>query len=322
MESEKKYFTIDVKAPKSTDVYEGKLDKETLQPIGTPRPFKRILGKVVIPNFSEIWGVVKIDPKTNKPTGEYEALPYGDPKGTYIQLRYLRSAPKLLVRYQTEVLGLNPNKDGKDNAEADIELNVGINELEVSKNRLLVELLKNHYMNKSCKSRNPESTKIVFEEYDGSERLKNTTGRIAKRQEAEKYILDNADREDGLAVLASLFGMNAASEPDFLQDELLEKLTTPAGVDTFLQRIYEAKDAAQNLLLEAVEFKVIEGEEDKEIRVRGAQNKWEPLIKGHKKETDEDVVTYLLDRFFEAEVFDSFKVLEAAVDRQKEVVLN
>lgn len=323
METKKeKYYMIMVHTDKAGEVELGFLNKDTMTPMGKTDKVTMQLGEVAIPNFSIIWGL--LERKNNVLTGKYTPMPWGTEGGSPISLRYLKSSPSLSVQYQLEVMKFTDEKWKAMTEGTDIALTVGLNEFDVSKDPRMVEMLKHHYFNEDCPYRNKDGKTVVFSEYSSSAVVEKTASSIAKRREAEDYIISASERTDGLSVLASIFGMDVQKLPNFLFTDLMAKLDENDGVSGFLEKIYRAKDEIQNMLMDAVQHDALAGGDGMEITVAaGKGGKHVPLFKETVIQKGEvDVVKYLLDHVLIPEYFEALKEIRAALKRQKEAVLN
>lgn len=84
--------------------------------------------------------------------GEIEFLPWQDSRGFAIECRFLMQSSSLDAEYQENVQKI---KIDKDKGPAQIELDAGRNEFDLTKQALLVKHLKNHPQNRDSKSKNP-----------------------------------------------------------------------------------------------------------------------------------------------------------------------
>lgn len=323
MEQKEKYYTIMVHSDKASEQELGFLNKETMTPMGQTTKITMALGEISIPNFSRIWGKLTRD-KNNVLTGKFTPMEYGAEGGAPIELRYLKSSPSLSVQYQLEVMKITPDKIAAMTEGTDITLTVGLNEYDYTKDRQLIEMLQNHYMNQDCVGRNPDSETIVFSEYDSGKVVEKSAAMIDKRREAEDYIL-NASRStrDGLFILANIIGVDGQQQPDFVFRSLMDKLDEPEGVKTFLDKMEKAKHRVHNMLLDAVENDALRGAEGSEVTIAaGRGGKHVPLFKDHIQKDEKDVVKYLMANFMDPEFNESFSKIEEALKGMKEAVLN
>jgi len=323
METKKeKYYTIMVQTDKAGEVERGFLNKDTMTPMGKTEKFTMQVGEVALPNFSTIWG--KLDRKNNVLTGLYTPMEWGSEGGSPISLRYLKSSPSLSIQYQLEVMKFTDEKWKAMNDGTDIALAVGLNEFDVAKDPKMVEMLKHHYMNEDCPYRNKEGKTIVFSEYSSTAVVEKSAASIAKRREAEDYIINASEKTDGLSVLASIFSLDVQQLPNFLFTALMDKLNENDGVNAFLDKVYKAKDEIHNMLLDAEQSEALKGGEGKEITVaNGKGGTHVPLFKDTRIQKGEDsVVKYLLEKVLDPEYFEALKEVRAALRRQKEAVLN
>lgn len=312
-----KYYVINVRGDKPTPVEIGRLNPDTGVPTGPTETTYMQIGSIAIPNYSEVWGRLLVD-KQNKPTGEIEFLEWGDSKGTLLRLRCLKSAASLHIDYQDNVLKLKPRDE-----DGEIELRLGTNEFRYSDQALLIQLLKVHYMNESSKSRNPNGKTVVFEDYSGDARLANRNKIIEERQIAERIILDRAGEVDGYSVLAGIFGIDPLMDDAFIQEELLDKLAGKEGVDAFMTIVQRAQQKTMNVLLEAIEMKVLSGAEGEPVTVLDTNSfKHVPLFADDVLQDEPDTVKFIMSKFFEAKTGDALQVIENALTKEKLAVLN
>lgn len=313
---QEKYYTINVLSKEPSEVEIGQLNADTGLPKGKTQKTKLALGGISIPNFSRVWGRLERHKTSGALTGKVEYMKWEEEGGTLIELRYMKASSSLSKEYQETILKLKPREE-----EGEIFLNIGINEFKTSEDRLLIELLKNHYMNADCKSRNPNTRVNVFEQYDGAARVKKRLTSITARREAEEYILAASNDVDGFAVLATIFGIDLHQEDDIIQEQLLERVEE--DVEAFLALINEAKGKAKSILDEAVIADVLKGADGEEVMVRGAKGKLMPLFKDEVTiQSGEKVSNFLMESFMDHKTYDAILSIEAALSKQLQTELD
>lgn len=129
------------------------------------------VGRHLIINRCSVWGARYILDKDQKKSyvntsggaiefntpgyaGLVEFLPWGNEKGSSIEIRYLTQSRSLDVEYQENIqkVKINSNTDGA----AQIELFAGQNKFDLKTQALLIQFLKVHPQNRESKSKNPE----------------------------------------------------------------------------------------------------------------------------------------------------------------------
>lgn len=313
METEK-YYTINVLSKEPGEVEIGRLDANTGLPKGPTQKTKMALGGIAIPNFSRVWGRLEKHKVSGQLTGKIEYMRWEEEGGTLIELRYMKSASSLSKEYQDTVLKLKPRDE-----EGEIFLNIGVNEFKIADNKLMVELLKNHYMNADSPSRDPESRTNIFEHYDGKGRVKKRVATINERRDAENYVLLAAEKSD-FAVLAKLFNLDLHQEDDLIQEELLEKMDQ--NLPGFLQTISEGKSKAKSLLDEATIEGFLKGADTQEVMLRGAKGKLEALFSPTRIQQGESTAAFIMDTYFEHDTFDAILKVESALQKALQTQLD
>lgn len=312
----KKFYTINVFSGNPSEVLEGTLNATTGQPQGKTTKVIMQLGEVNIPNNSNIWGIEKKDAKTGKRTGEITALPWGEKGGARIQIRYCKNSSSLSRKFQE----LEENIKELPQEDTEITLKVGLNEFDENESAELVQMLKWHTLNQDNESRDPSIVTTVFENYSGSIKIQKKTNAVIARRAAEDYIIAAKGIEDGFAVLAVMFGLNPSQDDDIIEDQLWEKLDE--GADAFLEIIERKKNIAQSVLVEAVEAKVLHGEDQKEITIF-EKGKMRPFILNKSViQEGENTVDHIMAEIMNHEYYDVIKRIDQILQASRESVLN
>lgn len=129
------------------------------------------VGKHFINNACYVWGrrlvdgkplksssgdEIQIDFNTPNYKGELEFLPYNDPKGYSIGIRYLKRSRSLDIEYQEQVLKIKVDVEKGDDEAISIPLEAGQNKFDIKKDALFIQYLKVHPQNRDSKSKNPD----------------------------------------------------------------------------------------------------------------------------------------------------------------------
>ncbi len=294
MKTTEKFYTINVLGAPKAEGEIGELNKTTGLPAGKTEKVIIEPGYSSIPNYSNVWAKQERG-KDEKFTGKIKFLEWGDPEGGEVAIRYLKNSDSLDVMYQSQV-----NLKVRDE-DTQIILQVGINEFDVRQDARLIQMLKYHTFNRDNISRDPRKD-ILFEEFNGSQRSEKISSRINKQREAEDYVLDAEATENGLSVLADIFGLDVRAHNSVLYDTLIEKAQSKA--DDFLNVINERKERMLEVLSFANEKGLLISEKGGEIQLKESLSaKAKPVLPGTLLE-GENLPVFLLDRFTDVAVFD------------------
>jgi hypothetical protein len=263
-----KYYTILAGRKEPAKVLQGALSKSSGQPTGDVQKVSVVVGAIVLPNYSRVWGRriasgSRGDSKSMQVTdraytGEIEFLVWGDPKGEAIEIRYLRQSQSLDKQFQEQIQKLKPADNGDD---AFINLQQGLNNFSEREEKMKALMLKHHTLNYSNPSRDPSNNDYDFVEYDSKSRNKSRVEKLSIKNEVNNFVLslrdDNGNPDSSkVRILAAIFNLDSQLDDGVLLEKILDK-----GEDMpveFLKTITDYKHKVDILLEDAVDMKVIE----------------------------------------------------------------
>lgn len=306
-----KYYTIKVGFGEPQEVERGELNKKTGQPTGPTQKGIAIVGKITIPNYSKVWGVRKKTPE-GKPTGEFTALAWNDPKGEVIEIRLLRSSKSLDKAYQVQA-GLK-----MQDTEAEIELDYGLNYFDPDTEATKVRMLQLHTYNADSLCRDPSNQNIKFCNYDPEKEVTNEIKQDDMLFDAMGFVMKIKDNPRKLKVLAAIFGIDANKPDRIVQAEIMRRLkSNPA-------KFVEDKDQfftqAQAILVRAYDFQLIDLSLKGEVRIIGDNSDRPVLDSIGAKFTGVKKLEYMVENLTEPEVFDAFaRIRNALIEKEQKL---
>lgn len=303
-------YTINVFGKKPEQVQVGFINKTSGQPEGNSVIATQELGEVAIPNYSTAWGKLKKG-TDKKLTGDIEFLPWGSPAGELIEIRHLRNCPSLSIEFQKE------KKLVVTNDQAEISLKIGHNKFKYSTQKLLIEMLKHHGLNRSNGSRNPENKMTRFETFIASEKTGMVASEIQRRQLAEGIVLEANNKPANLEIMAKMFDIDTNDSDEVIFNKLISYSQNPKQ---FLEILKKHADKYKALLTKALEVELIDlGTEDTVTIVIGGAK--DILMTGIEGEKIEDRIEYITDHITEAQIYHALNRLSGELERYKSAVL-
>lgn len=308
-----KYYTLVVEAAiNNSPVYEGKFNKQMEWPDGDPVPVKLMLGAFSFSNYSRVWAKRLKEPKTLRPTGQLEFLPWGEEGGEVVEIRYLSTSQSLDKQYQ-----INVEKNLGTDEDVEMKLDIGNNDFDVDISKVKIEFLKHHSWNGDNKSRNPDISTVMFYELKPGADLKSRMAEVKRRNEAEKVVLDALDN-GSLIALANIFGEDPKTEDGYLQTLLMNKVD--ANHEVFLKILDDAKKDILGGLENAEELGVLSGKDKGEMIIRIDGNDV-PLLPGNFQKGSSTAL-YLYENFLDEDVFEAIARVNKATEDYKLLMLN
>lgn len=312
----KSYYIINVFGKKPVPVQVGTINKTSGQPNPGAVNATQEVGEINIPNFSRVWGKLERE-KDKKLTGAIEFLPWGDPKGEIVRIRFVKNCSNSIsVDYQEEKKIL-PNLTDEDN-DTEIRLKIGENKFEETTNKMKILLLKYHTLNRSNGSRNPENRITRFENYKAGEE---TGGFVASdmenRQRAERVVLDARAKLASLEILAILFGLSPEDNESTLFTQLAAKAQNP---NEFFKVLQEHAALYRKSLVKANEIQLIDlGFEDVvTITIGGIKD---TFLTGVEGANVDERIDYITDNMTEPMYYHALERLPGELERFADLVL-
>lgn len=273
-----KYFTIIAGRKEPATALQGTLDKKTGMP--TPNTNKVLLpvGRILVPNYSRVWGRRVIDPQTSttgksttvsppsvavsdpKYRGKIEFLEYGAEGGEMIEIRYLRNSSSLDKQYQDTVQKIKPTDE-----DAFIALQQGINDFSEATEALLIQFLTHHSLMHESISRDNTMTDYDMVVYDAGKRNKSRIEKVVIKNTAEGYVLDAAGNKEKTHILASIFNIDTQLQDDIIVEKLLDRANEFS--ERFVEAINQYQKKAHILLQDADDAGVIDIEPQGAIHI-------------------------------------------------------
>jgi hypothetical protein len=315
-DKQQKFYTIVVGGAAPADVLYGDLNKDTMQPDENTVKGKIQLGVVGIPNYSNVWGIKLVDPKTKNPNGQIEFLKWGTEKekdgqnAGVVEIRFLPNSNSLDKQYQTLIQKLTVKDDSPYN---EISLPLGINKFDYNDKKMLIEMLKHHTFNSDNPSRDPDNTNVQYMEYNPSDKIKNKTRSINTRRLAEEYVMNCEFDEKALACLANVFELNAKDTDEMLYNQLLDKATD--NPDHFILVLQTKRDNAKLALITAHENGFVDFTQPGEVVMRDG-NKKITLIEGMDLSLEtsvEDKINHLVKNYVLPEYYEGIMKIQTKV---------
>lgn len=322
--NKEKFFSILVPHRLAAPAVEAEWNKDQQMPFGKQIDVHPVGGPVILPNYSNAWATRGM--KDGKPTGVLKFMEWGtsDSKGEgeAVEIRYLPNCKSLDKGYQESVLKLKVSKEN-----AVILLTPGVNDFEITKHPMLIEMLKYHTANGSNSSRNPDATTVIYSEYEGKEVNKNRMADHRERGKIMDLIIDAIENKHIIA-LANLFEIDVRHDEHVIHEKLMDLAEEP-GIQKLLpgwkriQNVVEDfKKNSEASLRTSVEMGLLISEENSEIAVLSKDGKNKvPFIKGVVQQGD-STVQFIMDHILEEEYYDAFIKLEGTLIAAKALQFN
>lgn len=307
-----KFYTIVVDGRyEPVEVEFGELNKQTMQPIGTPTKMQMQVGSISIPNFSRVWGKLGLN-KEKQLDGKVEFLKWGDPAGEVVSIRFHPSSASLSQKYQDLI-----EKQTLTDDMIDIKLEIGVNEYHPIMDARLIEMLKHHTFNGGNKSRNPDNIEILYHELDSKKAMESEVNRMEQEQKARQVILDNRDDEGVLTILSDIFNLENRSQTSIMFRELSQIVKDNPAY--FNHRISEAKEEVVAAYKKAEGYGLLDEKSVKdEVILLSVNGSKEKLFNG--MDGSKDRSKWVAENMMDTGVYDAInKMKEASVLYEREM---
>lgn len=223
-----KYYTILAGRKEPAKVLQGNLSRTTGMPIGETQKISIVVGKILIPNFSRVWGqrlgdgtksasAAVTDPKYR---GDIKFLPWGAEGGESIEIRWMKRSNSLDKLYQETVQKITMDANGE---EGFMSLDQGINNFDESADKMLILMLKNHSLNYNAVSKRPDMNDFDYVEFNSKNRNDDRIIALNFENQANTYLLEAANDTSRLAILALIFNEDDRQDDGLLFEKLTEK---------------------------------------------------------------------------------------------------
>lgn len=267
----KRYYTVIAGNHKPQPQLLGFLKKGDGQPKPGAIEIQIAVGKIQIPNFSNVWARRIIENPSpaqsekmkngslavtdSEYRGALEFLNYGEPGGEAIDVRFLRNAKTLDKQYQEVVLKLKLQDE-----DVMIDLDQGLNDFDEAVAPYLVQMLKVHGRNGDSKSRNPDIHDCDFTEYSANKIKKSEVDKMAVLQTALNLVFGTDGNDDKISVLAAIMGEDSAMQPDVLFSTMV--VNAKEKPDEFIGKYNRFKKEVGELLNDSVELEILDISQD------------------------------------------------------------
>lgn len=329
MQTDNKFYTIIAGRKEPAQVEYGTLNKATGLPNTNTVKGSVALGKILVLNYSAVWGkrvAEPSDPKVKIPEdskvavtdphykGKVEFMKWGAAGGEVIEVRFLPHSNSLDKQYQDAVQKLRVD----DERDIYIKLEQGLNDFDYKTQSLLIQMLKIHSFNNDSESRNPSVQDFDYAEYSATSRTKKKETIILARGEAEATLFGARDIEGGLSVLANAFGMEARLQDEVIFERLLDK--TQAEPVEFLDTIANYGNGVFLTLKDAIDAELIHVANGK-LKLAGSNGKDTDILSVEAEE-EKAILLELVNRALNPEVFQAIATVQAALNAYKKEKLS
>lgn len=289
------------------------------------------VGKHLIGNQCRVWGkriitddagkdkgVKNVEITTPGYTGKIKTLPWNDPDGHALSLRYLENSRSLDVDYQNLVqkITVDPVKGG-----AQLELNAGENKFDKNADALLIDFLKAHPQNRDSISKNPNPEIKGFSFYEKTDDMMDKqsitemeaiadAGFFVKQLSAKPSYVNNVFNlmvEGGVD-----FGNTNHLSTDGQRYQDLLRFASTQGVN-FMAILVQYRAALSESFVKADSFNVIDFTKDGVIALT-IDSKKEVVFKDI-PEKGEKMQKYIFDRFYEDEIFEGIQNFKLKIQK-------
>lgn len=305
-----KYYTVIAGRKEPVKVLQGTLSKGTGLPNSGAQTIKMFVGKVMIPNYSAIWGRRKsTDGKSEVKSvsdknyvGVIEPLEWGDSKGELIEIRYLRNSKSHDKQYQDTVQKLRVSDE-----DVFIVLEQGVNNFDEDKQGTLVWMLKHHGLMLDNKSRNTENTDYDIIAYDPKTKNESRVKAINIKNTAEGIVLGATNSVARVAIIAAICNLDVKEQAEVLVEKMLDKVEEDAAA--FLNTIIKYQTQVIADFEDAVKSDIVVREEDQLLynKRTGGKHKLLSDVEGK----GNDVYKWLSEQVLESEkVYEAYEIVK------------
>lgn len=305
-------------------------NKKTGEPMGPQMKTYKRVGSHLLINRARVWGrrvmmkdgkkiITDIEFNTVGYRGDIEFLNWGTDGGYAIDIRYLPQSRSLDYEYQTNIqkIVVNPEQDG-----AHIILTAGENKFDPKSQDLLITFLKVYPQNRDSKSKNPDPAIKGHVYYEVTDENVDQTSikRIENSLAASKLVNDLSNKPDQIRNLFKVlgqrdeFGTTSLLSGDLQIYRVLLEYSNAYPVD-FFYLIDQYKDGVRDDFKKAESYKALDLSKDGHIalEVKGKNN----LIISELKGKGQAMVEFMIENYYEEEVFKATQILKELVSKLK-----
>lgn len=305
-------------------------NKKTGEPMGPQMKTYKRVGSHLIINRARVWGrrVIEGKPKADGTEiefntagykGEIEFMEWGLTGGYAIDIRYLPQSRSLDFEYQANVqkIVVNPEQDG-----AHILLNAGENKFDVKKDELKILFLKVYPQNRDSKSKNPDPSIKGHVYYEVTDEHVDLTSvkRIETSIAASKLVNDMSNKPDQIRNLFKVlgqrdeFGNTSLLSGDLQIYRVLLEYANANATD-FFYLIGQYKAGVEDAFKKAESYKALDLTKDGHIALEIDGKKH--LIISDLKAKGQGMVNWLVEHYYEEEVFKATQIFKELVTKLK-----
>ena len=308
------------------------VNKKTGEPTGPQMERYIRVGSHLIINRARVWGKRMIDGKDKAKDGngiefntvgykgEIEFLPWGTEGGYAIEIRYLPQSRSLDYEYQQNVqkIVINPANDES----ASIILKAGENKFDPKKQDLLIQYLKVYPQNRDSKSKNPDPAIKGHVYYEVTDEHVDQTSikRIETSIAASKLVNDLSNKPAEIRNLFKVlgqreeFGSTNLLSGDLQIYRVLLEYANAHAVD-FFYLIDQYKKGVEDDFRKAESYKALDLTKDGHIAIEVGGKK--QLIISDLKAKGQGMVDYMLEHYYEDEIFMATQIFKEYVSKLK-----
>lgn len=280
-----------------------------------------------VPNYAQAWGVrtyedgqipaTPVEVKDPKYKGHVKFMPWGDPKGTLIECRYLKNYRTLDKQYQDLVLNAKINEDDPTSADAYfITLQSGENTFDDVVEAFKIQMLKISSYNKTSPFKTPDAVHWLFYEKDKVTEAKVESKVLSAKAEA-LMIVGNAAQDNTYGKLNNLLGIVrgiTTDEPEEKEVYVYLQRLADNYPDLFITKVEEHKKFISNLFEKAKSYDILDLTHDGIIYA--GSSKKEKII-DDLPEKGQNMLTWIYNNFLDTKASEAIFALKRITDKLK-----
>jgi hypothetical protein len=329
-------YVIQVGNDRPGEAIVAQVNKKTGEPTGPQMKRYIPVGSHLIINQARVWGRRYYTDKAGKKVtedvdfntvgykGDIEFMEWGKDGGYAIEIRYLPQSRSLDFEYQQNVqkIVVRENQEGKYVKGAHIVLGAGENKFDDKKDELFVTCLRVHPQNRNSKSKNPDPAikGYVYHEVTDEDVDQSSIKRIDTSIEAGTLVKNISSKPSEIRNLFKIigkreeFGSTTELSGDGQIYKVLLEYAHSEPVD-FFYLIGEYKRGIEEAFRKAESYKALDLTKDGHIALEVSGKKH--LIISDVKAKGEGMVQWMLDHYYEDEVFMATQIFKELVSKLK-----
>lgn len=329
--SKKRIFVVNSNRPATIEgQFIEKRSGQTLIEQGSPKVlYANRVQENMFPNRCMLWGVRldkdgnvpqsgRLDIKSSNYNGKIKFLPWNDPKGELIEVRYLKGYQSLDKQYQTVVLNADASISERDESVVDafyVTLLSGENEFDSVADATKILYLENCQYNCESKSKDPNTSNCLFYEKKEEVVIKQDAKVYNSQFKAQSFV-ENAATDASLLSLKNLRLILLQVLPGEIEDEALYvELSQFAqkSPDVMLGAIEQHRIAFANLIEKANSYKFLDVSKNGTLV---AVAKADKVILAEEIPANKDkMLEWVLENVTDPKSYDSFFKLQQVLDK-------